>query len=371
MPRITILVGTRPEAIKLIPVYKKLLEEVNFEIRLVSTGQHKEMLQNVFDFFGVSPQVDLGLMTKNQTLSLFTSRAFEEIDKELSKNPADLVIVQGDTTTAMVAAMVGYYHQIDIAHVEAGLRTYNKYSPFPEEVNRRIISSVANIHFAPTEKAREVLEKEGYNNIHVTGNTTIDSLLLTKRIIETNAKTYDLKFKSDLSKKGNVLITGHRRESFGEGFDIICDAIEKLARKYSELQFIYPVHLNPNVKDKVFSKLEEIQNIVLLPPLPYDELVYLMMQSKLILTDSGGIQEEAPSLNIPVVVMRNDTERMEGIEAGCSVLAGVSDGIFDLASEILEDKRLYWKMSQAQNPYGAGDAAKKISIVVKNHLHSL
>lgn len=360
MLKVSVIIGTRPEAIKLIPVCNALSSDPFFNLRIISTGQHKEMLASVFDFFGLKADTDLGLMTSGQSLAQFTSRAIQALDTELQEHPTDLVIVQGDTTTAMTASLIGYYHQINVAHVEAGLRTENKYSPFPEEVNRRIISTIADLHFAPTKKAENVLIKEGYKNVFVTGNTTIDSLLLTKSKIQEDTSSYVQKFESYLSKDGNVLITGHRRESFGDGFRIICKSIKRLASKYDEMNFIYPVHLNPNVKEIVNEELTGVDNVFLIDPLPYDEMVFMMMNAKLILTDSGGIQEEAPSLDVPVVVMRNHTERMEGIEAGCSVLAGVSEEIFDVADKILTNKEMYLKMSEAGNPYGDGEAASRI-----------
>lgn len=366
MLKVSVIIGTRPEAIKLIPVCNALTQDSFFDLRIVSTGQHKEMLASVFDFFGLQADTDLGLMTSGQSLAQFTSRAIQALDQELLDHPADLLIVQGDTTTAMTASLIGYYHQIDVGHVEAGLRTQNKYSPFPEEVNRRIISTIADFHFAPTIKAENVLIKEGYQQVFVTGNTTIDSLFLTKEKILKDMNKYHQKFDPYMSDHGNVLITGHRRESFGDGFKIICDSIRRLATKYDDMNFIYPVHLNPNVKEIVNQELAGAKNVILIDPLPYDEMVFMMMNSKLILTDSGGIQEEAPSLDVPVVVMRNHTERMEGIEAGCSVLAGVSENIFTKADQLLTNEEKYSKMSKALNPYGDGEASKLIVEILKS-----
>lgn len=361
---VTLILGTRPEAIKLIPVYINLIKHTDFSVQLISTGQHREMLNEVFSFFEVKPDIDLGLMTQNQTLSQFTSRAMMELDQLLLSRPTKLLIVQGDTTTAMVSALVAYYHKIRVAHVEAGLRTNNKYGPFPEEFNRRAISILADYHYAPTEHAKNVLIKEGAEQVVLTGNTGIDSLLFTKSKVQNATGKYQNQFKDILNPQKNILITGHRRESFGNGFEIICQSILTLSQTLEDYNFIYPLHLNPNVKQVVEARLSAQKNIFLIDQLSYDAMVYLMTKSKLILTDSGGIQEEAPTLNVPVVVMRDESERMEGVDAGCCVLAGVSTNMVDCVLKILNDSSLYQKMSDAKSPYGDGNAAMKIV----NHL---
>jgi UDP-N-acetylglucosamine 2-epimerase (non-hydrolysing) len=274
-------------------------------------------------------------------------------------------VVQGDTTTAMVTSLVAFYNKINVLHVEAGLRTYNKLSPFPEEVNRQLIGRIADVHFAPTSLAQQVLEKEGITNVHLVGNTVIDSLFLCLDKVETNKEFYESKFSRIIGFKKLVLITGHRRENFGQGFDDICIAIRQLSVKYPDILFYYPVHLNPNVKDKVHNMLNDLPNVYLDTPLPYDELVYLMSRSYLILTDSGGIQEEAPSLNVPVLVMRDTTERPEGIQAGCSKLVGTDkSAIVTAFTELVENRNSYLQMTQALNPYGDGNSAKRIADIM-------
>jgi UDP-N-acetylglucosamine 2-epimerase (non-hydrolysing) len=274
----------------------------------------------------------------------------------------DLVMVQGDTTSAMTASLVAFYNHIKVAHVEAGLRTYNKFSPFPEEINRQIISRIADYHFAPTKKAMDLLAGEGTENCFLVGNTVIDSLLLCLQKVELHKERYNEKYQKIDAYRRLVLITGHRRENFGNGFDEICAAIKHLSAEYPDYLFYYPVHLNPNVKDKVFHVLDGVDNIFLDEPLPYDELVYLMSRSYIILTDSGGIQEEGPSLNVPILVMRDTTERPEGIENGCAVMVGTSaQKIISVFNNLVKDEVLYRKMSQTSNPYGDGTAARQIA----------
>ena len=367
MNKIVIILGTRPEAIKLIPVYlacKKIKEQ---ETILVSTGQHREMLDQIFNFFRITADVDLGVMTENQSLGKLTSSLFTKIDELVNDLKPKILVVQGDTSTAMVASMVGYYYKIKVAHVEAGLRTGDKYSPFPEEINRRIIGLTADVHFTPTATATDMLRKENVKNIYEVGNTVIDSLLLCKKIVEKQKDKYYSKFSKwiDFNKK-IVLITGHRRESFGEAFQSICHAVTKLSTKYKEFQFIYPVHLNPNVRDTVFSSLSDKKNIFLWDPLPYDELVFIMSRSYIILTDSGGIQEEAPSLKVPLIVLRETTERPEGIKAGCSTLAGTNTlDIVNAFDKIHTDRDLYNNMKNVTNPYGDGLSSSRIAEILQ------
>jgi UDP-N-acetylglucosamine 2-epimerase (non-hydrolysing) len=369
MKKIAIVLGTRPEAIKLLPLYKALKNSGIFSATLISTGQHREMLYQIFSFFEEKPDVELNLMTANQTLASLTSNLSTALQHCFEEQKPDLVIVQGDTTTAFVSSLIAYYNRIPVAHVEAGLRTHNKYSPFPEEVNRKLISGIADYHFAPTDKALAVLKNEGLDNIYKVGNTVVDSLLLCLQKLEMNRIAYDEKFKILRNFEKTILITGHRRESFGEGFQRICDSILRLARKYPNFLFYYPVHLNPNVRSVVLSMLSGVDNIMMSEPLPYDELIYIMSRSYLILTDSGGIQEEAPSLNIPVLIMRDTTERMEGVEAGCAILVGTdSEMICSNFIHLVENEEAYTKMSQVANPYGDGTAAENIINVLYDKL---
>ncbi len=363
--KIAIVLGTRPEAIKLLPVYQALRH--CFErVDLISTGQHQMMLQQIFDFFETQPAVSLDVMQPDQTLGGLTSRLSDKLSVLFHERRYDLVIVQGDTTTAMVAALMAFYQRIKVVHVEAGLRTHNKFSPFPEEVNRQIISRVADYHFAPTWKAKEVLLEEGLTNVHCVGNTVIDSLMLCLEKIKTEDAAYRQRFEMIGRFEKLVLITGHRRENFGDGFDQICAAIKELAALYPSFLFYYPVHLNPNVKHKVHSILSGLSNVFLGQPLPYDELVYLMSRSFMILTDSGGIQEEAPSLNVPLLVMRDTTERPEGIDAGCARLVGTDKfTIVNTFKKLAEDEAVYQSMARAGNPYGEGKSSSLIASILK------
>lgn len=362
--RLGVIVGTRPEAIKLIPVYLELKKRFD-AVDLVSTGQHFSMLEQIFKFFDVRPDVSLDVMRPNQTLAGLTASLSVSIQECIDERRYDLLVVQGDTTTAMTAALIAFYNRIRVAHVEAGLRTNKKYSPFPEEVNRQIISRIADFHFAPTERAFRVLEGEGVEARYMVGNTVIDSLLLCLKKVQANESAYAARFAVINSFRHLVLITGHRRENFGKGFDDICAAIRDLSQAYPDYLFYYPVHLNPNVKNTVVLLLGGLPNVVLDEPLPYDEIVYLMSRAFLIMTDSGGIQEEAPSLNVPILVMRDTTERPEGIDNGCAVLVGTSKQ--KIASEfhsLVADSGRYQRMAQAANPYGRGESAARIAQVI-------
>ena len=364
MKKISIVFGTRPEAIKLIPVILELQKEKNFEVNVCVTAQHREMLDQVLEIFDVTPDVDLNLMKPNQTLSGLTANIISSIDKYFSDYKPDIVLVQGDTTTVMGVSLVAFYHKIKVGHVEAGLRTHKKFSPFPEEMNRVLTSRIADIHFAPTEISKQNLLDEGVSEkvTHITGNTVIDALFLaTKKVEEINPKVLGLEnFElSDLSPY--VLITGHRRENFGDGFINICEAISELAEKYKDYNFIYPVHLNPNVQDPVKEILSDKKNVFLLEPQTYLPFISLMMNSKIILTDSGGVQEEAPSLGKPVLVMREDTERPEAITAGTVKLVGTDKSrIIDEVVNLIDNKDEYNKMANAVNPYGDGLASGRI-----------
>lgn len=374
MQKILIVTGTRPEAIKLLPVYLEFKKNMAWNTLLVSTGQHQQMLWSIFDFFNVKPDFDMQVMTNNQSLENLTSQILRKCSGLFQNEKPDLVIVQGDTTTAMAAALSAFYHHIPVAHIEAGLRSYDVFAPFPEEVNRRIISLVTALHFAPTTRAALAIRKEKVaGKIYKVGNTVIDSLLFGMRKVKLFMQDFEQHYASILiGFEKMVLITGHRRENFGEGFVNICDAIEALAASYPSIAWVYPVHLNPNVKDIVFNRLQALENVRLIEPVPYDHMIFLMMKCYLILTDSGGIQEEAPTLGKPVIVMRNKTERPEGIVAGCCILAGNSKNkIIRAVKRILNDKAQYQKMTRATNPYGKGDSAKRIFLVVKKNLEEI
>jgi UDP-N-acetylglucosamine 2-epimerase (non-hydrolysing) len=366
---VTLIIGTRPEAIKLIPLYVELKKTKGVDVQLVSTGQHKEMLTQIFSFFNVLPDVKLEIMSVNQSLAGMTSLLLNKLDDYLTNHETDLIIVQGDTTTAFTGALAGFYHKKKVAHIEAGLRTYDKYNPFPEEINRQLVSKIADFHFSPTAISSANLEKENLTEIHQTGNTVIDALLLGQKIVTANLKYYQNLYANLLTPgKKMVLITGHRRESFGEGFQHICMAIQQLAEKHKDLIFIYPVHLNPNVKNIVNEKLGGLMNVSLIDPVGYGDMIYLMSSAYLILSDSGGIQEEAPSLGKPLLVMRETTERPEGISAGCSVLTGTStQKIVDTFEEIFNSAEKYQRMSSIANPYGDGLASQRIVSVLMKH----
>src|SRR5574337_1943229 len=320
MFKIMSVFGTRPEAIKLAPVIKKLQRYPNTIKSIVSvTGQHRQMLDSVLDVFAINPDYDMNIMTANQGLSDITCKVLKDIEAIYNIERPDLILVQGDTTTVFAASLAAYYKQIPVGHVEAGLRSHNKYHPFPEEINRCLTSTIAYLHFAPTHEAKSNLLNEGVHegSISVTGNTVIDALL--------NIAAQDIKFDNDLLNniKGRmVLITAHRRESFGKPFIDICNAILTLAQQYPDVTFVYPVHLNPNVRNVVYPMLGNVSNIILIEPLEYVPFVHLMKRAYIILTDSGGIQEEAPSLNKPVLILREVTERPEAVMVGSAKLVG-------------------------------------------------
>lgn len=367
MKKISLIFGTRPEAIKLCPLILAMKDHPDFDPHVCVTAQHREMLDQMLAVFGIVPDVDLSIMQPNQTLSLLTSRAITAIDAYLTEYKPDMVIVQGDTTTAFCASLTAFYHNIRIGHVEAGLRTQNKFSPFPEEINRVLTSHIADYHFTPTKVSKDNLLREGISEdkIVITGNTVIDALFFAIERIKKNSLEIpglpDFMINNPLKHKKLVLITGHRRENFGKGFKSICNAIVTLAKKFPEVEFVYPVHLNPNVQKPVFPILSGFENIHLIEPLSYLPFVALMDRSRLILTDSGGVQEEAPSLGKPVLVMRNTTERPEAVNAGTAKLVGTDhDCIVDNVSELLTDSLTYDSMAQAVNPYGDGKACRRI-----------
>jgi UDP-N-acetylglucosamine 2-epimerase (non-hydrolysing) len=363
------VIGTRPEAIKMAPVVQALRRSQETVRTIVCvTGQHREMLDQVLGLFEIKPDYDLNLMEPDQSLSLLTSRLFAGLDSVVLETKPDWILAQGDTSTVLVAALVAFYHKIKFGHVEAGLRTGNKYRPFPEEINRRVADIVADALFVPTERARQALLHEGVRkqDIHLTGNTVVDALL------DISGRDYNWSVGplSSLFRKPFVLITAHRRESFGLSFRHLCEAIRDLAIKYEpeSYQFVYPVHLNPNVRKPVYEILGGLSNVQLIEPLDYFSLVHLMKRSLIILTDSGGIQEEAPSLRVPVLVMREETERPEGVEAGVARLVGTDrHRIVAEASRLLRNPEERAAMVSAENPYGDGKAAERIVRVILDY----
>lgn len=376
MKKVTVFFGTRPEAIKMAPVIKALEKAKGITPIVISTGQHKEMLEQVVNIFDLKVDYNLEIMEPNQTLSSLTSRLIAAIDKILGEINPDLALVQGDTTTAMVGSLVSFYHQIPVGHVEAGLRTNDIYSPFPEEVNRRLISPIVTLNFAPTILSESNLLKENVSGekIFVTGNTVIDALFMESARQENPAITDAVNATLSMHLPQNwrgvpyVLITGHRRENFGCGFDQICAALAQLAELYPDYRFIYPVHLNPSVQKPVYSLLGAYDNIFLIPPQDYSVFLALMAGSKIILTDSGGIQEEAPSLGKPVLVMRDTTERPEGLDANTVRLVGAKTcNIVDSVVQLLNDETLYRTMSTANNPFGDGHAAERIVKTIEEY----
>ena len=375
MKKISLIFGTRPEAIKLCPLVLALQRHPDFDPHVCVTAQHRQMLDQALEVFGVKPDVDLDIMKTNQRLAPLTSKAIKILDVYMVKEKPDIVLVQGDTTTAFCASLAAFYHRIPVGHVEAGLRTWNNFSPYPEEINRVLTTRLADYHFAPTEWAKNNLLQESIkeDRIFVTGNTVIDALYIAiERIKENPPHIPGLpqQFVNGNPDKPLVLITGHRRESFGDGFLNICEAICRLAKRFSDTIFVYPVHLNPNVRKPVFDILSGHDNIHVIEPLSYLPFVALMAGAKIILTDSGGIQEEAPSLGKPVLVMRDTTERPEAVEAGTAKLVGTDmDCIVENVSKLLNDKQVYETMAQTVNPYGDGKATGRILTALERFLN--
>ena len=381
MKKVIFIFGTRPEAIKLAPIiriFKKHPDQLLTKV--VVTAQHREMLDQVLNMFRIVPDYDLDLMTPSQSLDQITARIIIDVSLVLKKESPDCIIVQGDTTTTFSSALAAFYCHIPVVHVEAGLRTNKKYSPFPEEINRVLTSRIADLHFPPTFEAQKNLLREKINGteVQVVGNSVIDALLLVseKQKEEKIKKELDSYFESEYNLRFKkrvkyILITGHRRESFGKGFKSICTAIKTLAEKFTDMIFIYPVHMNPNVDKPVRSILKNKDNIYLIPPVDYGPFVYLLNKCYLVLTDSGGIQEEAPSLGKPVLVMRDNTERPEGVEAGTALLVGTGiDSIVQSVSNLITSNELYNKMSQAINPYGEGNTSQLIYQRLMEWLHN-
>ncbi|MFW3405400.1 non-hydrolyzing UDP-N-acetylglucosamine 2-epimerase [Aliarcobacter butzleri] len=377
--KVLLVFGTRPEAIKMAPLVKEFQKHSSFfETKVCVTAQHREMLDQVLEMFEIKPDFDLNIMKSEQDLYDITSKVLLGLRNVFNEFKPDIVLVHGDTTTTSSASLAAFYSKIKVAHVEAGLRTHNIYSPFPEEANRQITGVLANYHFAPTTTSRDNLLKEGKNpnDIIVTGNTVIDALFLALDKIDNN-KELKLKIKRDINSKFNnsqflilnsqfILVTGHRRENFGDGFVNICEALKEIATKNPNINIVYPVHLNPNVQKPVSEILANTSNVYLIDPLQYENFLYIMSKSYFIITDSGGVQEEAPSLGKPVLVMRDTTERPEAVDAGTVKLVGTNkELIVSEAQKLLEDINEYEKMSKAHNPYGDGKASKRIVDFIK------
>lgn len=375
MKNVFFVFGTRPEAIKLAPLINQLKQNKNINLTVCVTAQHREMLDQVLNLFGITPDIDLNLMKPEQDLTGVTSDVLMGLKPIFQTTRPDWVVVHGDTTTTFAAALAAFYAKIPIAHVEAGLRTGDFYAPWPEEMNRTFAGKLATLHFAPTKKSKENLLKEGIpeESIYITGNTVIDALLETRKTFLQNTHI-SKKLKEDFSflnpQKKTILITGHRRENFGQGFENICKSLKALAER-EDIQLVYPVHLNPNVQTPVNQLLSNHPRIFLIEPLDYLPFVYLMDQSHLILTDSGGIQEEAPSLGKPVLVLREKTERPEAVEAGTVLLVGTNQTqILENVNLLLDDTVLYKKFSRSHNPYGDGLASGRIMDILLRHCGS-
>lgn len=383
LKKVLLVFGTRPEAIKMAPLVLELKKHPDIETHVCVTGQHREMLDQVLDLFNITPDYDLNIMKQGQDLYDITSRVILGMKNVLNDCKPNIVFVHGDTTTSTATALAAFYKQITVAHVEAGLRTYKIYNPWPEEMNRQITGRIASIHFAPTLNSKQNLLREGIheNDIYVTGNTVIDTLYLVRAKISTN-NILATKIEKSITQNGYnidrinqnkklVLITGHRRENFGDGFINICNAIKHLSLKYPNVDFIYPMHLNPNVRkpiNDIFGKEKTINNLFFIEPLEYLSFVYLMDKSYLVLTDSGGIQEEAPGFGKPVLVMRDTTERPEAVEAGTVKLVGTNENlIISEVTALIDNEKYYQTMSQANNPYGDGNASRHIVEIIKSN----
>lgn len=367
MKKILFIYGTRPEAIKMAPLVLEFKNNNLFKTEVCLTGQHRQMLDQINDFFGIKGDYDLNLMKPNQTLFDIVSNCLLGLKDVLAQSEPDLIFVQGDTATVLAGAMAAYFYKIPVAHLEAGLRSGDKYAPFPEEMNRVLTGHIADFHFAPTDRAVENLMKENIvNNVFKVGNTVIDALHLGLSIIKNSGEEQYKDFFNfiDFSKKV-ILVTGHRRENFGEGFDNMCKAIAYIADN-NDVEIVYPMHLNPNVREPVKRHLSDKSNIHLIEPLDYPYLIWLMEKCNFVLTDSGGIQEEAPALGKPVLVMRDVTERQEGVESGTAKLVGTDfDTIVKAASELLTNESSYTKMANAVNPYGDGTTSKQILTILQ------
>ena len=369
MKKVLVVFGTRPEAIKMAPVVKACKARPELEVKVCVTAQHRQMLDQVMEIFGLKADFDLNVMAPNQTLGDVTCKVLKGMEGVFAQWKPDMILVQGDTTTVMAAALAAFYHKIEIGHVEAGLRTGNLYSPWPEEANRLLAGCLATQHYAPTPRSAQNLLKENKNQaaVFVTGNTVIDALHEAVKIMDSDAglmAKLATQFQFLDPAKRLVLVTGHRRENFGDGFIHICNAIKRVALR-PDVQVVYPMHMNPNVRKPVNEILGGLTNVHLIEPLDYLSFLYMMRQSYLIMTDSGGVQEEAPSLGKPVIVMRDTTERPEAVDAGTVILAGTeTEAMASAAERLLDDRSFYDKMAHAVNPYGDGLAARRIAEIV-------
>lgn len=375
MKKILLVFGTRPEAIKMAPLVKAFQKDTeHFETRVCVTAQHRQMLDQVLEVFGITPEYDLNIMAPNQDLYDITAKVLMGLREVLKDFHPDTVLVHGDTTTSMAASLAAFYMQIPVGHVEAGLRTYNMLSPWPEEMNRQVTDRICTYYFAPTEQSKKNLLQENIDEkkIFITGNTVIDALLMAVDIISSTPGMEE-KIAKEFQEKGYtvgnreyILVTGHRRENFGEGFLHICKAIKELAALHPDMDIVYPVHLNPNVQKPVYELLSGVDNVYLISPLDYLPFIYAMQHSTLLLTDSGGVQEEAPSLGKPVLVMRDTTERPEAVEAGTVKLVGTdAEAIVSNVTALLQDKEMYKRMSETHNPYGDGQACERIMAALR------
>ncbi|MEO0080203.1 MAG: UDP-N-acetylglucosamine 2-epimerase (non-hydrolyzing) [candidate division WOR-3 bacterium] len=365
--RVLFSFGTRPEAIKLAPVIKDMEKRGGFDVRVLVTAQHRRMLDQVLELFGIRPDYDLDVMKSDQSLSDVVVRSLLRLEQVIQQCRPDMLLVQGDTTSAFASALAAYYQQIPVGHVEAGLRTGDKFAPFPEEMNRRLIGALAELHFAPTRWARNNLVREGVpaRAIHVTGNTVVDALLMTLKL----SRDWRVPVLEGVpSDRKVILVTGHRRESFGPGLERICRALRAIARRNRDVEIVYPVHLNPQVRGTVQKILSGTERVHLIEPLDYLTFVHLMERAYIILTDSGGIQEEAPTLHKPVLVLREKTERPEAVAAGTARLVGTA--VTDIVAEterLLHSPTAYQRMSAAHNPFGDGKAAQRIGKIVAGY----
>lgn len=370
MIRILSIAGTRPEAIKMAPMIRRLAADPRFDSRVCVTGQHRQMLDSVLQAFAIHPEHDLNIMRPNQKLADIAAATLTGLTPILEEFRPQWVLVQGDTTTTLAASIAAFYSQVSVGHIEAGLRTGNLRAPWPEEGNRKLTTSISQLHFAPTATSRANLLAEGVraDTIHVTGNTVIDALLMTRQRMDADknlSAALAAQFPMLEGDRRMVLVTGHRRENFGEGFENICRALATLAKQFPDLLVLYPVHLNPNVREPVFRILKDVPNVQLIEPVDYIPFVYLMNRSTFIITDSGGVQEEAPSLGKPVLVMREVTERPEAVEAGTVRLVGTDpERIVEEATRLLTDPAAYQQMSRAINPYGDGLACERIADIL-------
>lgn len=375
MKKILLVFGTRPEAIKMAPLVKAFQKDTeHFETRVCVTAQHRQMLDQVLEVFGITPEYDLNIMAPNQDLYDITAKVLMGLREVLKDFRPDTVLVHGDTTTSMAASLAAFYMQIPVGHVEAGLRTYNMLSPWPEEMNRQVTDRICTYYFAPTEQSKKNLLQENIDEkkIFITGNTVIDALLMAVDIISSTSGMEE-RIAKEFQEKGYtvgnreyILVTGHRRENFGEGFLHICKAIKELAALHPDMDIVYPVHLNPNVQKPVYELLSGVDNVYLISPLDYLPFIYAMQHSTLLLTDSGGVQEEAPSLGKPVLVMRDTTERPEAVEAGTVKLVGTdAEAIVSNVTALLQDKEMYKRMSETHNPYGDGQACERIMAALR------